>query len=97
MEKEQIIEICKMYDDMLLKDGFLKVQERDEFGSLNHCRWMLNEIPEILTNYNKMEKANRWLGFVQGILWSHGYCDTKIKEKIIDESLKGKSFMMYGD
>ena len=101
MTKEQLINIAKKYDDLLLKDGFLNRQDNDEAGSLQHCRWMLGQIPDIVAS-NKIEKANRWLGFVQGILWAHGYCTiTEMKSHNrtpIDETFEGgKSFMMYGD
>lgn len=101
MTREQILDICKKYDEMLMREGFLKKQEHYEYGSLNHCRYMLNKIP-IHIDDGKFEKANRWLGFVQGILWAHGYCDIKTMKEhnrdIIDETLySSKSFMMYGD
>lgn len=101
MTNEQIIEVCKLYDEILEKDGFQIIRENDEFGSLNHCRWMLNEIGKFLPQ--KIEKANRWLGFTQGLLWAHGYCSIENmrahnRSKPIDETLEGKkSFMMYGD
>jgi hypothetical protein len=102
MTKEQIINVCQLYDDILTKDGFQNVQENDEYGSLNHARWMLNQIPNMLGDFYKIEKANRWLGFVQGVLWANGYCDIKsMKEHnkpIVDETIGDKkTFMMYGD
>jgi hypothetical protein len=101
MTKEQILDVCSKYDQMLAREGFLVTQEHFEYGSLNHCRYMLNKIPTHLKE-NKIEKSNRWLGFVQGILWANGYCDIKLMKEhnrdIIDETLtNGKSFMMYGD
>ena len=38
---------------------------------LGHCFWMLDEIERYLGE-DRIEKAMRWLGFVQGCLWSHG-------------------------
>lgn len=37
-----------------------------------HARWMCDEIAtcETNSNLNQVEKLNRWLGFVQGVLWS---------------------------
>lgn len=36
---------------------------------LRHCYWMIEEVmtwpPE------RIEKAFRWLGFIQGVLWAH--------------------------
>jgi len=40
---------------------------------MNHIRWMVNEIPKIIDQPCKKEKAMRWLGFVQGVLWLKGY------------------------
>lgn len=38
---------------------------------LKHCHAILDQI-EKLVREGKMEKAFRWLGFIQGVLWSHG-------------------------
>lgn len=37
-----------------------------------HVRWMCLEIPQLVAA-GRLEKAGRWLGFVQGILWANGY------------------------
>lgn len=101
MKRNELLKLCEEYDKLLEKDGFSNVTEHDEYGSLNHCRWMLNEIPNFLPEdpwKQNLEKANRWLGFVQGILWTHGYCDLKLKESVRDElEVKYPAFMMYGD
>lgn len=38
---------------------------------LSHALYMLDEIPKFIES-GRMEKANRWIGFLQGILWSQG-------------------------
>ena len=38
---------------------------------LKHCRYMVNEILSFLEQ-NRIEKALRWLGFLQGCLWATG-------------------------
>ncbi len=38
---------------------------------LAHCHKMLGEM-EIFVQENRMEKVFRWLGFIQGVLWSTG-------------------------
>lgn len=38
---------------------------------LGHARWMCDNIPRYVQD-GKMEKAMRWLGFVQAILWMTG-------------------------
>ena len=39
--------------------------------ALEHARWMLGEISRFV-QIGKIEKACRWLGFVQGIFWVTG-------------------------
>lgn len=36
-----------------------------------HAKWMLDKIEEFVTE-DELDKANRWLGFVQGIFYSFG-------------------------
>ncbi|KKN88865.1 hypothetical protein LCGC14_0244720 [marine sediment metagenome] len=36
-----------------------------------HAKWMLDKIEEFVAE-DKLGKANRWLGFVQGIFYSFG-------------------------
>jgi hypothetical protein len=37
-----------------------------------HCYWMLTQIGDILEE-GKIEKAMRWVGFIQGFLWTKNY------------------------
>jgi len=68
--------VCEQYDEMLKNEGFI-VEHREKFendhNDMNHIRWMLNEIPRIIDIPCKIEKVNRWLGFIQGTLWVSGY------------------------
>lgn len=38
---------------------------------LSHARWMCGQVREFVA-VGRMEKAFRWLGFIQGALWSLG-------------------------
>lgn len=38
----------------------------------NHLLWMCNELDKIVDE-GRMEKAMRWLGFIQGALWEKGF------------------------
>jgi hypothetical protein len=50
----------------------LKGEPLDPTGRrLNHLAWMVEETYNIV-NTGKLEKAFRWLGFIQGGLWCHG-------------------------
>ena len=42
-----------------------------KFEVMNHARWMLDET-EAFVRQNRMAKAYRWLGMVQGILFMGG-------------------------
>lgn len=74
MTKEQIIQACTKYDNILIEAGAVPARETDVPGSLNHLRWMCQEIINFV-NEEKLEKAFRWLGFIQGALWSECICD----------------------
>lgn len=39
--------------------------------NLSHARWMCGEVKK-LAEAGDIPKANRWFGFVQGILWTMG-------------------------
>lgn len=85
---EKIKIICKKYEDLLLKNIEAN-EENDNQGSIAHIKWMLQQIPIQLEN-NKIEKAMRWLGFVQGVLWCKNI--RSIQEMRDDNSQKhGKS------
>lgn len=38
---------------------------------LQHIRWMCERTKEFIKQ-DKLDKANRWLGFIQGVLWTRG-------------------------
>ncbi len=47
---------------------------------LAHCNWMLDEMERFLDK-GRMDKVFRWLGFIQGCLWSTGiYSITEMKD-----------------
>ena len=71
MKDEKILEVCGRYHKILDKDGIIVF--RHNYVDLDHIRWMLAKIEEFLVEDRK-EKANRWLGFIQGVLWSKGIC-----------------------
>lgn len=70
MTKEQLQNICIKYYTILNKlEEKEATRENDNPDSLVHLKWMLLNIPLIMDE-GKIDKANRWLGFVQGVLWS---------------------------
>jgi len=76
MDKEIIILRCESYDNILEGLGYSIAKRINDIDNLHHIRWMLNTIPNLLRN-GELEKANRWLGFTQGILCSRGYISSR--------------------
>ena len=69
MTQQQIIDVCEKYNNFLINFGIAEaIRENDKPESLRHIKWMVEEIPKLL-DVGKIEKANRWLGFVQGVFW----------------------------
>ena len=82
---EQLKELLIQYDEELSRLKILPCQAKDYCGEIGvqglkdnmkqmaHIRWMMSQM---LNNFNKHDeldwkedKINRWLGFIQGILW----------------------------
>lgn len=55
-----ILELCSRYANKITGDDWQSL----------HAKWMLDEIPDIKDS----GKLNRWLGFVQGFMWSRDLC-----------------------
>lgn len=77
MEKEKVKEVCDSYNELL--KNVEPVRENDVPGSDRHLKWMVHEIYLFLEE-DKLGKAFRWLGFIQGALW--------IKETFSIEEMK---------
>lgn len=75
MTPEKVREVIDIYKKKLRKFGTNKKQYPEDWfidngmGVFAHCRWMLDEI-EIFIKERRMDKVFRWLGFIQGCLWS---------------------------
>ena len=76
MTRGQIHDVVRRYDVELAERGYL-VERADttsfpsSVGGLKHVRWLIAEMlnPE---KERSEEKDQRWLGFIQGVLWCHG-------------------------
>lgn len=72
-------DILKRYIEML--EMHMQMNTRGRIGingletSFAHLRWMLVEIP----NLTDIGKANRWLGYVQGILIANGLTTVEVE------------------
>lgn len=77
MSKEKVEQVLASYRLKFLQLGIPKIEyphrfiARENKNILAHCHGMLDEMEEFLRQ-NRMEKLYRWLGFVQGCLWSAG-------------------------
>jgi hypothetical protein len=83
MTPEKVLEVIRTYQEDLYRSGYkpwrLLSEERtvswtdaDTHARLQHALWMLEELEEFVTE-RRMDKVFRWLGFVQGVLWSAGF------------------------
>ena len=61
MKDEEIINVCKKYEKDLKELHFSN-------AIFHHVEWMLVQIPKFIKKKQK-EKADRWLGFIQGVLY----------------------------
>ncbi|RJO59537.1 hypothetical protein C4546_01525 [Candidatus Parcubacteria bacterium] len=85
MTPEKVIEVIGIYRQLFVGRNIGKVDyPHDEMldglmHDLEHCHDMLDKIAEFVRE-GRMEKAFRWLGFVQGVLWaSRVYSLTDLK------------------
>jgi len=75
MNAERILEVIKIYRDYFTAKGIgiMDSSETDKPSSkeeiLAHCHGMLDKM-EGFINEGRIEKVFRWLGFIQGCLWS---------------------------
>lgn len=76
MTETQILQTVKKYDAVLATK--FEVQRHPTHAvapsgeqALRHVRWMCAQVQTFVAE-GKLEKANRWLGFIQGALWSLG-------------------------
>ena len=67
MKNKQVLEIAKIY-----KSKILDLPSNDEY---EHIVWMLDQIVVWIEGMEEncpcvAEKTHRWLGFIQGFLWT---------------------------
>ncbi len=77
MSKEKVLAILDTYRRAFFKKGIKKkdyphgVLLQSIEDGLQHCHGMLDKITEFVEQ-DRMGKAFRWLGFIQGVLWLSG-------------------------
>jgi hypothetical protein len=65
------VEVYKTEVRIPAKKSATDEKPMDRLDALAHISWMCDQIPGFLAE-GKDEKVNRWLGFIQGALWSLG-------------------------
>ncbi|MEK7570403.1 MAG: hypothetical protein AAB515_03140 [Patescibacteria group bacterium] len=71
MTPEKVLEVVAKYEVLLVAYPIQQIVQYAEHPSkeehLSHLRWMLVEMRQLIAG-QRMEKAFRWLGYIQGIL-----------------------------
>jgi hypothetical protein len=79
MDAQKTRQVIALYREYFEQRGVAKRSQphdkiiNDPLCQFEHCHWMLDTMDEFV-NQGELEKAFRWLGFVQGVLWSQGVC-----------------------
>jgi hypothetical protein len=77
MTRDQIIAAVRKYDGWLAAANItvakidLTIAKPTREQALGHLRWMFVEIGDSVAGVPG--KADRWVGFVQGVLWANGF------------------------
>ncbi len=78
MDGKKVLEVIGIYRKHFETDGIPQIDfphgqlVGDGFDVLAHCHGMLDEMEKFVAE-GRMEKVFRWLGFIQGCLWSNGH------------------------
>lgn len=80
MTEEKIQEVVAKYRNILEAGNYPKEKFLEHgtvcfhptaYRAFCHVHYMLDEIEKFLEE-GRIEKANRWLGFIQGVFWTCG-------------------------
>jgi hypothetical protein len=71
MDQTQLIKVLENYEEVLTKRGLVGLHRLNGGDTIDHVVWMVTEAKGYAKE-GRVEKANRWLGFIQGVLWSKG-------------------------
>ncbi len=77
MTPERILSVVEFYRSFFKRTGIIAADcDEDSFmvdsvACLQHCHGMLDKIKTFVEE-GRLEKAFRWLGFIQGVLWIQG-------------------------
>jgi hypothetical protein len=86
---DQVKQVVQAYQERLAREGYRPHQidfDRTTAGfprsrQLEHVAWMCAEVERAI-GAGERERAMRWLGFTQGVLWAQGvYAVNEMKEQ----------------
>lgn len=86
MTAEQILRVIGIYRDFFIREDIRPIDfphdeilHNDRIG-LAHCHGMLDKMVGFVQE-GRLEKAQRWIGFIQGCLWmSHRFTLEALKD-----------------
>jgi hypothetical protein len=95
MTKEQVQKVLGQYEKQLRELGYKpnRTTDSDIAGHAirtEHILWMCVEAQDVILKADKLDKAMRWLGFVQCGLWLLGF--RTIEEMKHDNMPEGEQF-----
>lgn len=70
MTKNKVREVLTIYQRKLETISYLSPYGLKDIENLLHCKEMIPKIFQFLLE-DRMEKVFRWLGFIQGVLYSN--------------------------
>ena len=75
MDVSRVVFVAEMYEQMLKRYGHEPKNCSSDIGgpleATAHVLWMCGQLKRIALE--DMDKACRWLGFIQGVLWTRGF------------------------
>lgn len=96
MDAEQILAAARKYEMYIHKCGVSQSTRNPDapghYARFGHMLWMCEQIPAFVVG-GRIEKAMRWLGFLQGAFWALGHFsvdELKADNKPPNEEFDGK-------
>lgn len=95
MTTEKVTKVVKMYEKRL--NELLETDRWDGNAQLTHALGMCAQIQDLMGD-DEREKAMRWLGFLQGVLYCNGIYtieEMKTHNRVTKKDYPGHSFGQY--
>lgn len=74
MTTDKLLEVLRFYRRWIEEVEYVEPRRDEEYpDSLRHVGWMCLHAEEELVPTGRINKAMRWLGFIQGVLCARGH------------------------